>query len=99
MELLRRLLNECLLVIRQVFKVDLKDRLIIHVDDYSPTRRAKSCVNGKKWQDAIATHSKPRETAWSRSRALPGLRRTSDWMVMTEGVPVSLTLQLMRREN
>ena len=27
--------------------------------------------------------SKPGETAWSRSRALPGLRRTPDWMVVT----------------
>jgi hypothetical protein len=39
-------------------------------------------VDGKK-RLAIGTRSKPRETAWSRSRALPGLRRTPDRMVVT----------------
>ena len=41
-ELLRHLLNECFLFIKQVFKVDLEDRFIVHVDDCGPTGRAKS---------------------------------------------------------
>ena len=57
------------------------------------------CVNGKKRQVAIDTRNKLRETTWSRSRALPEHRRTPDWMVMTEGMTVNLTLQLTRREN
>jgi hypothetical protein len=51
-------------------------------------------------EESVDHESKPRETAWSRPRSLPGLRRwTPDRMVMTEGVPVNLTLQLIRREN
>jgi hypothetical protein len=35
------LLNERLLVMKQVFKVDLEDHLIIHVDNCGPTGCAK----------------------------------------------------------
>jgi hypothetical protein len=45
---LHHLPNECLLVVMQVFKVDLEDCLIIHVDDYGPTGCAKLCVDGEK---------------------------------------------------
>ena len=82
MELLHRLINECLLIIRQVFKVDLEDRFIVHVDDCSPTEHAKS-VSTAKNELATGTRSKPRETAWSRSRALPGLSRTPDQTIVT----------------
>ena len=47
MELLYRLLNECFLVIRQVFKVDLEDRFVVHVDDCGPTGHAKSVSMAK----------------------------------------------------
>jgi hypothetical protein len=36
------LLNEYFLVIRQVFKVDLEDHFVVHVDDCGPTGHAKS---------------------------------------------------------
>ena len=67
------MLNERLLVVRQIFKVDLKDHLIIHADDCGPTERAKNVSTAKKRQGAIDTN-KPRETAWSRSQALSGLK-------------------------
>jgi hypothetical protein len=53
MELLHCLLNECFLIIRQVFKVDLKDRFIVHVDDFGPTGRAKSMSMAKKGDRSI----------------------------------------------
>jgi len=40
------------------------------------------CVDIEK-SLAANTGSKPGETAWSRSRALPGLRETHDRMVVT----------------
>jgi hypothetical protein len=81
MELLRRSINECLLVIRQVFKVDLEDHFIVYVDDCGPTT-CHVYVDGKSELTA-GTRSKLRETTWSRSRALSGLRRTLDRMVVT----------------
>jgi hypothetical protein len=41
MELLCHLLNECFLVIKLVFKVDLEDHFVVHVDDCGPTGHAK----------------------------------------------------------
>jgi hypothetical protein len=63
------------------------------------------CGRQKEWPgrsfSAIAiTRSKPRETTWSRSQALSGLKGWApDRMVVTEGVPVNLILQLTRRES
>jgi len=63
----------------------------------STQRFLNAVVDAEKWR-AAGTHNKLKETVWSRSRALPGLTRTPDRMVVTEGVPVNLTLQLTRRE-
>jgi hypothetical protein len=46
------------------------------------------------------TRSKLRETAWSKSRTVSGLKGWApDRMVVIEGVPINLTLQLIRRES
>jgi hypothetical protein len=47
MKLLHRSINEYLLVIRQVLKVDLEDHLVVHVDNCGPTERAKSVSMAK----------------------------------------------------
>jgi hypothetical protein len=82
MEILCCSINECLLVIRLVFKVDREDRFVVHVNDCGPTEHAKSVSMAKSELDT-STHSKPRETAWSISQALSRLRRTPDRMVVT----------------
>jgi len=59
-ELLLHLLNECFLVIRQVFKVDLEDRFIVPVDDCGPIGRAKS-VSTAKSDVPLLAHEASRE--------------------------------------
>jgi hypothetical protein len=73
------------LIVSQVFKVDLEDHLVIHVDDCGPTGHARSVLTAKHDRPSLATNmqSKPVETVWSRSRALPKLRETPDRAVVT----------------
>jgi hypothetical protein len=59
MKLLHRLFNEHFLVIRQVFKVDLEDHFVVHVDDCGPTGRAKSVLMAKS--DSPPAHEASRE--------------------------------------
>jgi hypothetical protein len=56
------------------------------------------CVDGKKRREppTRASRDKPRRVDPELS---PDLGRALDRMVVTEGVPVYLTLQLTRREN
>jgi hypothetical protein len=56
-------------------------------------------VSAAKSDRARPAHSKPKETVWSKSRALSGLKRTQDRLIRTCGVPVNLMLQLIRRER
>ena len=88
------LVDECPLLIGQVFKVDLKDHLIIHVDDCGPIEHAKIMWMVKSdWIIRCQAHEARREKSRGADPDLSsGLRRTLDRMVMTEGVPVNLTL-------
>jgi hypothetical protein len=101
------LLNKRLLVIRQVFKVDLEDHLIIHVDDCGWllikqlwSHRACQSVSTAKRGTGIRWHATSWEKPCGANPELSlGLRRTLDRMVVTKGVLVNLTLQLTRRES
>ena len=55
------LLNERLLVIKKVFKVDLEDRLIICVDDSGPTRHGKIVWMAKSEGVVLCRHTKQAE--------------------------------------
>jgi hypothetical protein len=86
------LLNERLLVIRQVFKVDLEDCLIIHVDDCGPTECAKN-VSTTESNRVPPAHEASREKPRGADLELsPGLGRALDQIVVTKDVPVNLTL-------
>jgi hypothetical protein len=51
-------------------------------------------VDGKKRQVAIDTRASREKSRGADPELSPGLRWTLDRMVVTEGVPVNLTLQL-----
>jgi hypothetical protein len=45
------------LIISQVFKVDLEDHLVIHVDDCGPTGHARSVLTAKHDGPSLATNT------------------------------------------
>ena len=59
MELLHCLINECLLILRQVFKVDLEDHFVVYVDNSGPTGHAKAMSMAKS--DSPPAHAASRE--------------------------------------